>query len=169
MADDGEPDRERVFSRLLEAYAGPLRRLCAAYMHDPSDRQDLFQEIALALWTAWPRFRAASSERTWLYRVAHNVSLTYASKRRRQRRSEQTMQEAIPDPAGQDATRRLALLQAVRQLEAVDRQLALLYLEGLSAREMEEVTGLTANNIGVRLTRLRRRLACALEANGGSK
>lgn len=162
-------DRDLDFSRLLEAYTGPLRRLCAAYMEDLSDRQDLFQEIALALWTAWPRFRAEASERTWLYRVAHNVSLTYAAKRRRQYRSEQAIQETMPDPGCQDDSRHLALLQAVRQLEAVDRQLALLYLEGLTALEMEEITGLKANNIGVRLTRLRRKLACALRTKGGSE
>ena len=75
----------------------------------------------------------------------------------------------IPDPACKDDSRHVALLQAVQQLDAVDRQLVLLYLEGLSAREMEEITGLTANNIGVRLTRLRRKLASALKAKGGSE
>jgi len=94
-------------------------------MQDPSDRQDLFQEIALALWTAWPRFRADASERTWLYRVAHNVALTYASKRRRQHRSEEPIQMTMPDPACNDDSRRLALLQSVQRLEAVDRQLVL--------------------------------------------
>lgn len=125
MPGDRQSDRELIFSRVLEAYTGPLRRLCAAYMQDPSDRQDLFQEIALALWTAWPRFRADASERTWLYRVAHNVALTYASKRRRQHRSEEPIQMTMPDPACNDDSRRLALLQSVQRLEAVDRQLVL--------------------------------------------
>jgi RNA polymerase sigma factor (sigma-70 family) len=67
-------------------------------MQDVSDRQDLFQEIAMALWTALPRFRAAASERTWLYRIAHNVALTYSSKRRRQHRSEQPLEATMRDP-----------------------------------------------------------------------
>jgi RNA polymerase sigma-70 factor (ECF subfamily) len=164
-----QSDQELAFSRLLEAYTRPLRRLCAAYMQEVPDRQDLFQEIALALWTAWPRFRAAASERTWLYRVAHNVALTYASKRRRQHRSEQPLQTTTPDPACSDHSRHLALLQSIRQLDAVDRQIVLLYLEGLSAREIEETTGMTANNIGVRLTRLRHKLASVLRTKEGRK
>jgi len=157
------------FSRLLEAYARPLRRLCAAYMPDQSDRQDLFQEIALALWTARPKFRASASERTWLYRIAHNVALTYAAKRRRQHRTEEPIQIATPDQASQDDGRHAALLQAIQLLDTVDRQLALLYLEGLAAREMEDITGLTANNIGVRLTRLRHKLTTSLNPKGGTK
>jgi RNA polymerase sigma-70 factor (ECF subfamily) len=51
------------------------------------------------------------------------------------------------------------LLEALQQLESIDRQVVLLYLEGLSAGEIEQVTGLSANSIGVRLSRLRRRLA----------
>jgi RNA polymerase sigma-70 factor (ECF subfamily) len=137
-------------------------------MQNPSDRQDLFQEIAMALWTALPRFRAAASERTWLYRIAHNVALTYSSKRRRQRRSEQPLAVTMRDPEPMHDSRRLTLLQAVQKLEVVDRQLVFLYLEGLSAREMEDITGMTADNIGVRLSRLRRKLACALKTEGGS-
>jgi RNA polymerase sigma-70 factor (ECF subfamily) len=54
------------------------------------------------------------------------------------------------------------LLEVVRQLPAFDKQLALLYLEGLTGREMEEVTGISANNVAVRLSRVRQRLAASL-------
>jgi len=164
VASDRQPDLEPEFSRLLENHAPALRRLCVAYMEDASDRQDLFQEIAIALWTAWPGFRGQASERTWLYRVAHNVALTYAAKRRRQRSSEEALDETLHSPATGDNHRRFALLESVQRLGPVDRQLALLYLEGLSAREIEEITGMAANNVGVRLNRLRQKLAAAFRA-----
>jgi RNA polymerase sigma-70 factor (ECF subfamily) len=63
------------------------------------------------------------------------------------------------DPATEADPHRYALIESVQQLEEVDRQLAILYLEGLSQREMEEVTGLTENNVAVRLSRLRKKLA----------
>jgi hypothetical protein len=68
--------------------------------------------------------------------------------------------DALPDDrlAPEDPRRRV-LLEAVQQLDSIDRQVVLLYLEGLSAREIEQVTGLSANSISVRLSRLRRRLA----------
>lgn len=81
MPGDRQSDRELIFSRVLEAYTGPLRRLCAAYMQDPSDRQDLFQEIALALWTAWPRFRADASERTWTIMLVASAVVIWVNER----------------------------------------------------------------------------------------
>jgi RNA polymerase sigma-70 factor (ECF subfamily) len=158
--------RDDGFSRLFETYSGPLRRLCAAYLEDPSDRQDLFQEIAMALWAALPHFRAEASERTWLYRIAHNVALTYSAKRRRQYRTENPIEDASLASRSHDDTRRIALLEAVRQLEPADRHLAVLYLEGLTGREMADVTGLTENHIGVKLTRLRQKLAVILHGKG---
>jgi len=116
----------------------------------------------MALWTALPRFRADASERTWLYRIAHNVALTYSSKRRRENREEQSMEALTREPAIADAHREYALFEAVKQLKLVDQQLAILYLEGLSQREMEAVTGLKEDAIAVRLNRLRRKLASIL-------
>ena len=145
--------------RLLDAYGGALRRLCAAYLQGGGDQQDLFQEIAAALWSALPGFRGDASERTWVYRIAHNVAYSYAKKRRRQCQSELQM-DALPDHRlAPEDPRRPVLLEAVQQLDSLDRQVVLLYLEGLSAREIEQVTGMSANSIGVRLSRLRRRLA----------
>jgi RNA polymerase sigma-70 factor (ECF subfamily) len=159
MSSNSQQNLEPEFLRILQIYRQAIRRLCSVYLRDATDREDLFQEIAVALWTALPRFRAAASERTWLYRIAHNVALTYASRRRRQRNEEKPMELLTSNPATEADLLRYALIESVQQLEEVDRQLAILYLEGLSQREMGEVTGLTENNVAVRLSRLRKKLA----------
>ncbi len=41
----------------MDAYAGPIRRLCGAYAGSAADREDLFQDIFLAVWCALPAFR----------------------------------------------------------------------------------------------------------------
>jgi RNA polymerase sigma-70 factor (ECF subfamily) len=79
----GESAYKAQFSELMEVYAGPIRRLCAAYALSVPDREDLFQEIFLAVWRALPAFRGESSSRTWLYRIAHNVALTWQTRDRR--------------------------------------------------------------------------------------
>jgi RNA polymerase sigma factor (sigma-70 family) len=150
--------REDNFERLLDTYAPALKRLCSAHRRDPRDRQDLFQEIAVALWTALPRFRADSSERTWLYRIAHNVALTDSARRQSKRRREVQIDEHPPPPDSSESPRRAELLDAVCRLEPVDGELALLYLEGLTTREIGDVLGITEGNAGVRLTRMRQRL-----------
>jgi DNA-directed RNA polymerase specialized sigma24 family protein len=58
---------QATYQKLLRQYAAPLQRLAHAYARSPTEQEDLFQEIALALWTALPGFRGDASERTWLY------------------------------------------------------------------------------------------------------
>lgn len=149
--------REARFEQLLDTYAPALRRLCAAQRRDPQDRQDLFQDIAVALWNAIPQFRGDSSERTWLYRIAHNVALTDDSRRQSKRRREVQIDEH-PAYGLAESPRRAELLDAVQRLDPIERQLALLYLEGLSTREIGDVLGITEGNTAVRLTRMRQRL-----------
>jgi DNA-directed RNA polymerase specialized sigma24 family protein len=91
------------------------------------------------------------------------VAFTYAAKRRRQSGREQPVASLLGDPTTQLDHRHLVLVECVRRLAPLDRNIVVLYLEGLSAAEIEEVTGLSANSIAVRLTRLRHKLALALQ------
>jgi RNA polymerase sigma-70 factor (ECF subfamily) len=138
-------------------FAQPMRRLSAAYANRAVDREDLFQEIFLAVWRALPAFRGEASARTWLYRIAHNVALTWRARKRRR--------DAQESPLGEDASlgvemdlRRLDLRRAIARMSPGNRTLVLLWLEGLSAAEIEEVTGVRAATVAVRLSRLRRAL-----------
>ena len=154
------------FLELMEAYGPAIRRLAHVYMQSAADQDDLFQEIALAIWTAIPRFRGDSSERTWLYRIGHNVALTHVVKIRKKTSRELPQDEqvyALPAHTNLENTmidqqNRRRLIEAMRALPSLDQQILMLHLEGLSYAEMEEVTGLSNSNLGVRLTRIRRRL-----------
>ena len=147
-----------AFTRLIESYAGPIRRLCAVYAADPADREDLFQDICLAIWRALPAFRGDASERTWLYRIAHNVALTWQSRTRRRQSREAPLDRDVGtgEPPG---LRQFALRQALASLSDGDRTLTVLWLEGLTAGEIETVTGLKAATVAVRLSRIRKALA----------
>jgi RNA polymerase sigma-70 factor (ECF subfamily) len=152
------PDLRAQFGELLVTYAEAIRRLCSAYAPGRSDAEDLFQEIALALWRALPAFRGEASTRTWLYRVAHNVAFTWQVRDRR-RQARETPLEAEFAVTGETGLRRLALRRALEVMSPADRALTILWLEGLSAREIEDVTGVRAATIAVRLSRIRRQLA----------
>jgi RNA polymerase sigma-70 factor (ECF subfamily) len=158
---DPNSGREAKFEQLLDTHAPALRRLCSAYQRDREGQDDLFQEIAVALWTALPRFRGDASERTWLYRIAHNVALTDSARWHR-KRSREVPFEHDPPVASED-DRRADLLDAVRRLGPIERELALLYLEGLTTREIGDVLGIAEGNAAVRLTRLRQRLTKMLK------
>jgi RNA polymerase sigma factor (sigma-70 family) len=152
-----ESDLEGRFSELLETYAAPMRRLCAAYAPHAADRDDLFQDICFAIWRALPQFRGEASTRTWMYRIAHNVALTWQSRTRRRLSRETPISLEMP-AAEPSHLRRLALARAVAALPPVDRSLTLLWLEGLTAHEIEDVTGLRAATVAVRLSRIRKQL-----------
>jgi len=161
-----ESDRNDVFLRLMQQFEPALRRLAAAYFDREVDRADLFQEIALALWQAIPRFRRESSERTWLYRIAHNVAISSSARTRRRARREEFLSEEFEHPsaaAGAEeglllGEKRRALVDSIRLLAATDRQIILLHLEGLSYAEIEEVSGLSETAIATRLSRIRAKL-----------
>ena len=80
---EAQSELRQRFRGIVALYAGAIRRLAAVYVPNAADRDDLFQEILLAVWQALPAFRGDASERTWLYRIAHNVALTHQRKNRR--------------------------------------------------------------------------------------
>ena len=165
-AAESELVRNDVFLRLMQQFEPASRRLAAAYFDREPDRADLFQEIAIALWQAIPRFRKESSERTWLYRIAHNVAISSSAKTHRRARREEFLSEEFEHPSAATGVeeglllgeKRRALVDSIRRLAAADRQIILLHLEGLSYTEIEEVSGLSETAIATRLSRIRAKL-----------
>jgi RNA polymerase sigma-70 factor (ECF subfamily) len=151
------------FDRVVQEHGPALRRLVAAWERDRAVREDLLQEILLALWRALPTFRGDASERTFVLRVAHNRALTH---RFRPHRRTEPLAEVVelgdgrPSPeADAAAAERLEhLRRALRALPVPARQVLTLSLEGLSGAEIAQVLGITEGNVAVRLTRARRAL-----------
>ena len=163
------------YDGILQREGAALRRVAGTYEADPARREDLFQDICLAIWQALPRFRGDSSERTFAFRIAHNRGLTHRSRRGPAKSSSAELEEAeiIADPRpGPDAEvwrnqRRERLRAAVLALPLEARQAISLHLESLTAKEIAEVLGITENNAAVRLSRARQALRQILEKTGG--
>ncbi len=161
---------EQYFERILAANGPALSRLAASYTNTLSDRDDLLQEIAVAIWQALPRFRGECSERTFAFRIAHNRGITHLT-RARTRTSGSIEDEEIevrdpaPGPESDLAQRQRAdrLKQAVHRLPVAYRQVIMLTLEGLGYSEISEVLGISESNVGVRLNRARQLLHDLLE------
>ena len=165
----------RLYDEAAAAFGPAIARLAASYERDPHRRQDLLQEIHLALWRSLAAFDGRCALRTWVYRVAHNVAASHVLRDRRHGRHGRALVslEALENaphagdeaPAARlaeqlDAERQRARLAAlVAQLAAPDRQLVLLYLEGLDAAAIGEVTGLSPGNVATKVHRIKRVLA----------
>ena len=162
--------RRATFLRLTDEYGPAMRRLAVAYARrDQVASEDLYQDVALAVWKAIPGYREESSERTWIYRIAHNVASTfrYRSARRAGRelavddRPEPT-DRGDPESKAIERQRRERLYQALRELPTVDFQIASMHLDGLANEEIAAVAGLSKAAVATRLTRIRKRLAARL-------
>lgn len=166
-ADHSDADREALFERMAAEYAAPMARLARAHEADPSLQQDLLQEIHLALWRSLPSFGGRCSLRTWVYRVAHNVAATYVLRRRRRFDKHLVDLDDVEIPAdgpevgtSVDQVRMLARINAlVQRLKPTDREVFVLYLEGLGVEEIAEIAGLSHTNTGTKIHRIKRLLA----------
>jgi RNA polymerase sigma-70 factor (ECF subfamily) len=161
---------DALYERIAGEFAAPLTRLVRAHEADASLQQDLLQEVHIAIWRSLPAFAGRCSLRTWVYRVAHNTAVSWVV--RRQRGISKLLMDlddveiAADEPevgAQVDEARMLARMRAlVQKLKPLDRQIFVLYLEGLTVDEIAEIAGLTHTNTGTKLHRLRRLLAAQL-------
>ena len=171
MSEAAGESRDERCIRLLNEHDRALRRMTAGYERDPSRQQDLIQEIWLAVWQALPRFRNECSERTFVFRIAHNRAVSHIE--HWQRRQTDVLDEAAPIQApGPDPEHSLSQQQRHERLRAAVqglpiglRQVVVLTLEGLSNAEVADVVGISENNVAVRLTRARAALSRALGAS----
>jgi len=159
---------ERPFNALLSAHGPALAGLVGSYVQDPAERGDLCQEIAIAVWRALPGFRHECSERTFVFRIAHNRCLTQVSRTPANVDVDHDG-DLVTDPRpAADAQlagdqRRERLMLAIRALPPGYRQVVTLILEGLSYREVAEVVGISESNVGARLSRARQLLRDRME------
>ena len=156
------------FDQWLAGHAAILHHVARGFAWG-ADRDDLMQELLLALWNAVPAFRDEASPTTFIYRVAHNAALTWkraqSGYRRRLGRFETLAKPDAADPPGLPDERELLeqVYARIRLLPPLDRSLLLLHLDGVDYATMAEIHGLTESNVGARLTRLRQKLTQSLQ------
>lgn len=163
-----EGAREQRYAHVLAKYGPSLARLAASYTNSKSDRDDLLQDIGMAIWRALPEFREECSERTYIFRIANNQAINHLSRRRL---PAVTLEEGAdirdtrPTPEEDLASeqQRNLLLNAIRRLPVAFRQVITLTLEGMSYAQIAEVLGVEESNVGVRLSRARQILRKELE------
>ncbi len=156
------------FEHILNEHQALLSRVAASYEANESLRQELLQEIALAVWQGLARFKGDASIKTYILKIAHNRAVSHVSKEVKGHHICQGDDEPIhTSPATLDTEPAYAaernrdvvnLLAAIRGLPVAMRQVMTLTLEGLSYQEVAEVCGIKKNHVGVLLQRAKKAL-----------
>lgn len=161
------PMQQREFATILRDHSGLLTRIAASYEVDPSLRDDLLQDIAVALWRALPRWRGEATLKTFVARVAHNRCVDHVVKHQRQPRTTALDADIVDDTRNPERYARRTqqyrrLQDAIRALPLASRQTVTLALEGFTHQEIADALGITVNNVAVRVNRAREALATSL-------
>ncbi len=160
-------ERETLFRQWIEEYVRIIFKVVRAYAVEPSDQDDLFQEIALQLWASLPSFQGHSKPSTWIYKVALNTALVWRRKEGKHQRGREAfevleevpMDGLTPVRVTEEREKLAWLYQELHGLDKADRSLALLYLDDMSYHDIAEILGISESNVGVRLNRLKKQLA----------
>ena len=152
-------DKEHQFELLVREHKRTIYTVCYMFSHDKAEIDDLFQEILIRLWNGFDHYEGRSSARTWIYRVALNTAINQDKKQRRRIETVPLTVDIDPFEADNPKTEQVRKLHnLISQLELIDRSLVLLWLEGISYDEIGAIIGITPNNVGVRLARIKERL-----------
>ena len=74
---------EIEFVTQIEKHQNLIHKICRLYSNGDAEHKDLFQEITIQLWKAYPKFRGDSKFSTWMYRVGINTAISLYRKSKR--------------------------------------------------------------------------------------
>lgn len=151
---------EKEFIELITNHQRIIYKVCNLYAQSSTDKEDLFQEITLNAWKGIRNFKGDSLFTTWLYRVALNTALTFKRKENRQRKVDSAVDSLSFSHDQQPETdeQLAAMYKAINGLSDIDKALITLYLDDYNYIEMGNVLGITANNVAVKMNRLKKKL-----------
>jgi RNA polymerase sigma-70 factor, ECF subfamily len=158
------PISEKEFVALINQNRGIIYKVIRLYINHEEDERDLFQEILFQAWKSYPRFDGRSKFSTWLYRVGLNTVLTFKRRPIVVVPHEDLASLNLAN-AKTNVDESEALYLAIRQLPEIDRMIITLHLDGYENEETADITGLTKNNVAVKLHRIKETLTKMLKAD----
>jgi len=150
---------DKVFIELIGQNERLIYKVCSIYISDEFPLADLYQEVVYNLWKSFPKFRNECSLSTWMYRIALNTCIT--GKRKELKRPQHVpildLKEHLIEPESMTDNIK-EMYKLIYQLKTLERAIVLLYLEEKSYQEIANITGLSVNNVAVKLKRIKEKL-----------
>ena len=152
---------ESDFVNIIDHNQGLIHKICRLYTDNAEDRSDLFQEILLQLWKAYPNYKGQSKLSTWMNRVALYTAMGDLKKRKR-KESYALRSDSVVNSA-ELAFNVEHVQAAIALLSPSERALLTLYIDDKSYKEIAEIIGITESNAGVRLNRIKKKIRASIK------
>jgi RNA polymerase sigma-70 factor (ECF subfamily) len=153
---------EQSFVQQLKTNQNIIHKICRLYTNDADAHKDLFQEITIQLWKAFPKFRGDSKFSTWAYRVALNTAITLYRKNTRSVKTVDYEKHSFfisqEDYNTEEEEQLKLMYQAVYQLNDIDKALIYMYLEDKDYAEISSTLGISEVNARVKMNRIKGKL-----------
>ena len=155
--------KDRRLHDWLTKHQGLLLKIVRTFSFTPHDREDLFQEIVFQLWHSAERYNSeTAAETTWIYRVGLNTAISWSRKEKTRQKQRNELSHVAPllNSSLEPADPRLEwLYEQIGLLNNIDRSLTLMMLDGFSYQEIADTLGVSVNNVGVKLNRIKKHLS----------
>lgn len=163
-----KPSGAPAFGQIVADHGALISRIAMSYEADPAVREDLVQQIFLALWQALPGFRGESSLKTFIARIAQNRAVSHVARRVREPASSEISEDIAldapsPEDRADESSKRRVLLNATRSLPLPQREVMILLLEGFSYVEIAGMLNVPQNAVALRCARAKAALKSILE------
>lgn len=155
-------DKEQRFTQVVRDHKQTIYSVCLMYSDSSQEVDDLVQETLICLWNGFDKFEGRADIKSWIWRIAINCCI---SAQRKQKRNPQTSPlESIGITSAElvrenSREQQIGMLyDRIHRLGLFDRAIVLLWLENQSYEEIGRMMGITPQNVGVRLMRIREKL-----------
>lgn len=147
------------FDQLYKEFSPRIYKLCLSYSGDRLFADDLHQETWIAVWNSLPKFRNESKIGTWIYRIAINTCLLGIKKvKNKAENSEHILSKLVQEDTYDNSKEINRLYESISRLKEHERIIITLVLEEKPYEEIAEITGITENNLRVKIHRIKKEL-----------
>ena len=150
------------FVELVKENQNIVHKICRLYTHDQDSHNDLFQEITIQLWKAYPKFRGDAKFSTWAYRVGLNTAITLYRKKKKSINTiefDSTFHKVTQEEYNYEEEEQLKLMYSANsELNDIEKALVFLYLEDKNYTEISETLGISEVNARVKINRIKGKL-----------
>lgn len=149
---------EQEFISFINENRNIIYKICFLYSNKLQSHDDLFQEVVINLWNAWPKFRGECKVQTWVYRIALNTCVSFLRKSKARPDSIPLTRSIEAIAPEEDMAKVHELYRLIGNLGKLEKAIVLLYIEERSHDEISNIIGISRSNVAVKLFRIKEKL-----------